>query len=161
MDELLKKISSYNLFNFLLPGIIFVVLVSRLFRYPVPDMSILTGAFTCYFVGMVISRFGSLMIEPFLKWIKFIDLAEYDDFVVASKKDEKVEVLLEVSNTFRTFCALFALLLLLTVYLRIIEKFPNLTEWHGLILAVILLAVFLFSFRKQTSYLTKRIKVSK
>ncbi len=161
MNELLSKISSYNLFNYLLPGSIFAVLASNITHYPLVQRDILTGAFLYYFMGLVVSRFGSLIVEPLLKRLSVVQFADYKDFVAASKQDEKLELLSEVNNTYRTLCSLFSLLLLLKLYTKIEERFPFLKEWDATILAVILLIMFLFSYRKQTSYITKRIKANR
>lgn len=161
MNELLSKISSYNLFNYLLPGIIFAVLASNITHYPLVQRDILTGVFLYYFMGLVVSRFGSLIVEPLLKRLSFVQFADYKDFVAASKQDEKLELLSEVNNTYRTLCSLFSLLLLLKLYTKIEGRFPFLKEWDVTILAVILVIMFLFSYRKQTSYITKRIKANR
>lgn len=160
MKEILDKLSSYNLFNYLLPGIIFVVLASKVTHYSFIQQDIIVGAFLYYFVGLVISRLGSLIIEPLLKYLSFLRFANYKDFVSASKKDEKLELLSEVNNTYRTLCSLFILLLLLKLYEKIEGRFSILKEWDGIILVVLLLVTFLFSYRKQTSYITKRIKAN-
>ncbi len=160
MKEILSKLSSYNLFNYLLPGIIFVVLASKVTHYCFIQQDIVIGAFVYYFVGLVISRFGSLAIEPLLKWLCFVQFADYKDFVVASKKDEKIELLSEVNNTYRTLSSLFILLLLLKLYEKIEGRFPILKDWHGFLLIVLLLIIFLLSYRKQTGYIAKRIKVN-
>jgi hypothetical protein len=99
LKDLLSKLSSYNLFNYLLPGIIFVVLAKELTRFFFVQDDIILGAFLYYFIGMVISRFGSLIIEPLLKKISLLKFADYGDFVTASKKDEKIELLSEVNNS--------------------------------------------------------------
>lgn len=158
MNELLNKISSYNLFNYLLPGVIFAVLASEITRYPLVQRDILTGAFLYYFIGLVVSRFGSLIVEPLLKWLSFVKFADYKDFVAASKQDEKLEVLSEVNNTYRTLCSVFSLLLILKLYAKIEERVAFLKEWDSMILLVLLLMMFLFSYRKQSTYITKRIK---
>ena len=160
MNELLSKISSYNLFNYLLPGVIFAVLAGDLVRYPILQRDIITGAFLCYFAGLVVSRFGSLVVEPTLRFFSFLRFANYDEFVSASKKDEKLELFSEVNNTYRTLCALFILLLLLKLYTRVEGEFPFLKDWDSTLLAVLLLVMFLFSYRKQTAYIAKRIKAN-
>ena len=160
MNELLNKLSSYNVFNYLLPGIVFAILAGEIIHFPIVQRDILTGAFLYYFVGLVISRFGSLIIEPLLKTLSFVKFAEYKDFVAVSQKDSKLEVLSEVNNTYRTLASLFSLLLLLKLYLKLEGKFPFLKGWDATILAALLLVVFLFSYRKQTAYITKRIKVN-
>ncbi len=158
MKELLDKLSSYNIFNYLLPGVIFVLLSRETIHYPLAQVDILTAAFMYYFVGMVVSRFGSIIIEPILKRLTFVRFEDYKKFVAAKKKDEQLELLSEVNNTYRTLCSLFSLLLLLKLYVKIAERFPWLKEWHATALVVLLLILFLFSYRKQTSYVTKRIK---
>lgn len=160
MNELLNKISSYNLFNYLLPGVIFAVLASEITRYPLVQRDIFTGAFLYYFIGLVVSRFGSLIVEPLLKWLSFVKFADYKDFVAVSKQDEKLEVLSEVNNTYRTLCSVFSLLLILKLYAKIEERVAFLKEWDSLILLVLLLMMFLFSYRKQSTYITKRIKAT-
>src|SRR5271167_2488702 len=95
MKELLDKLSSYNIFNYLLPGVVFVALTGDLISYSVGGQDILKSAFLYYFTGLVISRFGSLIIEPLMKRISLIKFASYKDFVAASKKDEKIELFSE------------------------------------------------------------------
>lgn len=160
MKDLLDKLSSYNLFNYLLPGIIFVVLASEVTHYSFIQQDIVIGAFLYYFIGLVISRFGSLVIEPLLKYLSFLQFADYKDFIAASKKDEKIELLSEVNNTYRTLSSLFILLLLLKLHEKVEGIFPILKGWDAVILMVLMLIIFLLSYRKQTSYITKRIKVS-
>jgi hypothetical protein len=158
MNELFNKISSYNIFNYLLPGIIFAILAGETIHYPIVQSDLLTGVFLYYFLGLVISRFGSLILEPLLKRVSFIKFADYKDFVGAAQKDAKLEVLSEVNNAYRTLASLFGLLLLLKLYVKLEGRFPCLKEWDATILAVLMLIMFLFSYRKQTSYITKRIK---
>ena len=116
MKDLLDKISSYNLFNYLLPGILFVCISKYFTDYNFIQDNDFIGAFLYYFIGMVISRFGSLFVEPILKRISFLKFADYESFIVASKKDEKIELFSEVNNTYRTITALFIILLLLKIY---------------------------------------------
>ncbi len=161
MKYLLDKLSSYNIFNYLFPGIIFVVIASQVTQYSFIQNDIIIGVFIYYFIGMVISRLGSLVIEPFLKRLKFVKFADYKDFVSTSKKDEKIDLLSEVNNTYRTLSSLFFLLLILKLYEKIQSKCPCLEEWNATILIVLLLITFLFSYKKQTSYINKRINANK
>lgn len=161
MKDFLSKLSSYNLFNYLLPGIIFVVLAKVLCDYSFVQQDLVLALFLYYFIGLIISRFGSLFIEPILKRTSFLRFAEYKDFVAASKKDEKIELLSEVNNTYRTLCSLFVLLGLLKLYGIIENKYTALKDWNSVILILLLLLMFLFSYRKQTNYITKRIQANK
>jgi hypothetical protein len=160
MNELLTKISSYNLFNYLLPGVIFAVLAGDTFRFPILQRDLISAGFLCYFVGLVISRFGSLVVEPILKRLSFIKFSDYRDFVTASKEDNQIAVLSEANNTYRTFSSLFILLLLLRIYAKVEGKIRSLKGWDAAILILLLLVMFLFSYRKQTSYVSKRVKAA-
>lgn len=158
MKEIIDKITSYNLFNYLLPGILFAVVAEKLTPFSFVQENIIIGAFVYYFIGLVISRFGSLIIEPFLKKITFLKFAPYSDFVSASKNDLKLEVLSEANNMYRTFSALFILLLLLKFYSLIQFKFTAIEAYNPYILIILLLVMFLCAYRKQTKYITNRIK---
>jgi len=161
MKYLLSKLSSYNIFNYLFPGIVFVILAENLSRHSFVHQNIFIGIFLYYFIGLVISRLGSLVVEPILRKISFLHFADYNDFVTAAKKDEKLELLSEVNNTYRTLCALFVSILVLRLYELIEGRFPILTEWSPVLLVVFLLFIFLFSYRKQTTYITKRIEANR
>lgn len=161
MKEIIDKISSYNLFNYLLPGILFVVILDRFTGYSFVQNNLIIGAFVYYFIGLVISRFGSLFIEPVLKKVSFLKFAAYEDFISASKNDPKIEVFSEANNMYRTFSAMFVLLIFLKLYGSIQYKFPIISNWNPYILIGLLLIMFLYSYRKQTAYIIKRIKASK
>ena len=161
MKELLEKISSYNVFNYLLPGVLFVVILDKLTIYSFIQENLIIGGFVYYFIGLVISRFGSLVIEPLLVNVKFVRFALYADFVSASKKDEKIEILSEVNNMYRTLCSLFILLLLLLGYQSLQLHIPVLGRWNPYFATVLLILMFLLSYRKQTAYVRKRIETNK
>jgi len=160
MKDLLGKISAYNIFHYLLPGIILAIIASKVTHYNFIHQDIIIGLFFYYFLGLVVSRFGSLIIEPILKRLSFIKFADYKEFVIASQKDEKIELLSEVNNTYRTLSSVFILLLILKLYEKIECWFSPLKGKGAIILIVILLIMFLFSYRKQTEFITKRIKAN-
>jgi hypothetical protein len=54
MKELLDKISSYNLFNYLLPGVLFATLAEYLTSYHLVQDDLVVGAFVYYFMGLVV-----------------------------------------------------------------------------------------------------------
>lgn len=160
IKDILDKISSYNIFNYLLPGTLFVFLTKEFAGYNMIQENNLIGAFLYYFVGMVVSRFGSLFIEPFLKKIKFVKFSDYKNFVKASKNDNKIELLSEVNNTYRTLLSMFILLSLLKTYLDLKIRFNILHTTSIILLVSFLIILFLFSYRKQTNYITKRIEAN-
>lgn len=161
MKDLLDKIGAYNIFNFLLPGVLFAVILESLTSYSITQENLAVGAFLYYFVGLVISRFGSVVVEPVLKKLYFVKFMPYADFVSASQNDPKIEILSQENNMYRTFTALFVLLLFAKTYELFARNYPLLNEQGPIIAVIVLMITFLFSYRKQTSYITDRIKVTK
>ena len=161
MKDLLDKLSSYNIFNYLLPGTIFAGLGERLTSYSFVQDNFLVGLFLYYFIGLIISRIGSLTLEPFLKWIKFVQFANYNDYVKASKSDPNVELFSEQNNMYRTLCSLPITLGFLKIYDALIRNnLPGGTHMNDVIFLTGILALFLLSYRKQTKYVVQRIKTT-
>jgi len=156
MKELLDKISSYNIFNYLLPGVLFAAVADTVTSYRFQQ-----AVFVYYFLGLVISRIGSLIIEPLLKKVTFVTFAPYGDFVAASQEDPKLEVLSEANNMYRTLCSLFVAIALLKGYEFLATRLAVPASLSGFLLIGALLVLFLFAYRKQTEYITKRVKAGK
>lgn len=157
MSELLEKLSSYNLFNYLVPGVVFVFSASNMTSYSFVASDVFTAAFIFYFAGMVVSRVGSILIEPMLRKAGIIKFAKYEDYVAASKSDPLIETLSEVNNSYRTMSSVFFCLLVLIVFEKIGGCFPALAEYSGVGLVAFLFALFAFSYRKQAIYVYQRI----
>jgi hypothetical protein len=104
MQELLTKISRYNLFNYLLTGSVFIIstilIVKPTYILFIQD-NVATFLFTSYFIGSVLSRIGSLCVEPFLKKINFVTFADYKDFLEIQKIDPTISDLSEENNIYR------------------------------------------------------------
>ncbi|MDH5445987.1 MAG: hypothetical protein OEY52_10540 [Gammaproteobacteria bacterium] len=161
MEELLKKISSYNLFNYLFPGILFSVFVDNYTKYTLRHDDIFTSLFIFYFVGLVISRFGSLFIEPAFIKLRLIQYAGYKEFLSAEKEDKKIGVLLEQNNVYRTICSMLVLMFIVIGYekLSIWLEISIISTKH--MFGIVLLVMFVFSYRKQTRYIKSRIERNK
>ena len=157
MKDILEKLTSYNLFNYLLPGVLFAVIAEKVTGFSFKQQDVIIGAFVYYFIGLVISRIGSLVIEPTLKWVRFLRFAEYKDFMAAARVDAKIEVLSEQNNSYRTLCSTFLLLLVLKLYDRVSTNFPTVRQHQITILLAVLSLMFLFAYRKQSTYITRRV----
>src|ERR1700722_12358927 len=112
MSDFISKLSSYDLFNNLVPGVLFVWIAGAIVCRDLVPRDVVVSIFVYYFVGMVTGRFGSLVMEPLLKHSKFLRYSDYSYFIRASKIDSKIETLLEVSNMYRSLSAMLVLLLL-------------------------------------------------
>lgn len=161
MQDILQKLSTYNFFNYLLPGIIFVLLLRSLTSFDLVVDELLIGVFSYYFIGMVISRIGAILIAPILKKSKTIKFLDYQKFVLASKEDKKIELFSEINNMYRTFISMFMVLIFIIIYENInllVSINDTLKSIFGLIA---LMFLFIFSYREQTQYINKRINMLK
>lgn len=159
MKELLDKLSSYNIFNYLFPGIVFCYLSNDITGYQLVSTDIIIGVFYYYLMGLIISRIGSIVIEPIFKKLKIVNFASYAEFIEASKKDPKIEVLSETNNMFRTLISLFFLLLLFKLFFIFETICPMIIRFRWLIISISLISLFIFGYRKQTNYIADRIKI--
>ena len=160
MKEIIDKISSYNLFNYLLPGILFVIFAERFTSYSLVQENLIIGAFLYYFIGLIISRVGSLVIEPFLKNVSLLKFSKYSDFISASRKDPKIEILSRENNMYRTIVSMLVLLFLLRGCNIIEVSYPSIGQYSPYVLGLLLLILFIYAYRKQTEYITKRVNAS-
>ncbi|MCB2196972.1 MAG: hypothetical protein KQH79_14010 [Bacteroidetes bacterium] len=157
MKEIIEKLSTYNIFNYLFPGILFTFILSKITAYNFIQDDILIGLFLYYFIGLVVSRIGSLIIEPILRELRFLKFSNYKNYTDASKKDEKIELFSEINNMYRTICSMFFLLGILKLYELIALKYQIKHEWSLIVLFTILFIIFMFAYRKQTSFVKSRV----
>lgn len=158
---LIDKLSQYNFLTNILPGTVLCVVLKHMVGYDMfvsEDWYLMGIVF--YFVGMVNNRFGSLVVEPLLKCSHFVEFAPYKNFVSAEKKDTKITTLSMENNIFRSYVSVFTLSLLAYGYkfgLNIVVSCPISEK---LLLIILLLMLFAFSYRKQTNYVKKRVEAN-
>ncbi len=157
MGEFLAKLSSYNLFNYLLPGAVFMFFATQLGIWELADVNIVVELFLYYFVGMTISRVGSVLIEPIFTSMKIVHYAEYNHYLDAKDSDPQIEILLEQNNTYRTITALFLLLGVAYGLDRLVVGNYVSEVTLGWSLFVGLFVLYVFAFRKQTTYIKRRV----
>jgi hypothetical protein len=158
MNDFLNKLSSYNLFNNLLPGILFIVLLNHFTEYQISQENLLLNVFLYYFIGLTISRISSITIEPFLQKVKFVTFRNYQLFVNATKKDNKLEILVETNNKFRVLLTTVLLVIFSKIFYSVNINWMNFSEnTQQYLLLVFITIIYLFAYRKQTNYIIKRI----
>lgn len=172
MEEGIKsissKISSYNVFTNLFPGIVFAYLLLYLFDVQIVAGTWIADFFIYYFWGIVLNRIGSIVIEPIMKKIKIkkkllLQFAPYSDYIKASSNDSIISTLSEINNTYRALLSCSFCTLVLKAFFEInnwlIGKnflfFESNKDWIGIIL---LLTLFALSYIKQTAYVRERIE---
>lgn len=161
MENILEKLSSYNILNNILPGVVFIFFWDKSFpsmKFALSEDNIISSIFLYYFFGMIISRIGSLFIEPAFKFVKIIHFEPYSRYLQARCIDEKIQELLETDNLFRTMIATFLLLLIIRVVYNFIF-YSEYTFYKDVFIYIfsILTIIFSLAYRKQTQYIVKRI----
>ncbi len=158
MKDIAEKISSYNLFNYLLPGVIYAVMGQRLGILSLPKADIVVLAFVYYFIGMIVSRVGSLIMEPILKKVKIIVYAPYSDYLKAAEKDQKMAGMVEANNTYRTLAATFLALILGLAITAVADTLSLSGQAREVWLAGLLFVMLVASFRKQSAFIVSRVR---
>lgn len=160
MSDLISKLTSYNLFNNLVPGVVFSYASSGLGLTTPSTEHLATDFIIFYFVGVLISRFGSLFVEPVLRYTGIAVYADYSSYLTACEKDKKIEALVEDNNQYRTYIALFVLLALSLGFEVAASKYGLTDMARGMVLLAVALALFIMAYRKQTSFIYKRVSYS-
>lgn len=172
LKSVIEKVSSYNLFNYFFPGILFCFIVSCTTRFSLME-SQWEYLFIYYFVGMLISRIGSLVVERCLMTLKvknkktkekesYLKLAPYEKYLEAMEKDSQIAVLNETNNVYRTMIAVFVVALFVKLYDWLLYDFIR-NCWNGGINILIILIglgiilIFVKSYKKQTDYIRNRV----
>lgn len=155
MEKCFEKLSSYNLLNNLLPGAVFYYFLKFIINISMSN-NLIENIFIYYFCGMLISRIGSILIEPIYKKLKIVKYAEYNSFLSACKLDDKINILSETNNMYRTFLSAIIVLGIVKIYVLIASKYGVLFTIAPAIIYFCILVLFSFSYRKQVAYIKKR-----
>lgn len=161
MENILEKLSSYNILNNILPGVVFIFFWGKSFptmKFALSEDNLISSIFLYYFFGMIISRAGSLFIEPAFKFVKIIRFEPYSRYLQARCIDEKIPELLETDNLFRTMIATFILLFAIRIVYNYIFC-PDYIFYKDIFLYIFFAFTIVFSlaYRKQTQFIVKRI----
>jgi hypothetical protein len=141
-------------------GAVFLVGFDRITGAQYASLPLIAFVLVAYFAGMVLSRVGSLLIEPVLQRINFVKYAPYSDFIKAEKTDEKISTLLETNNAYRTFAAAFLLLAGIKIAVAIGDKHPDVKAYIEWSWPFILTILFALAYRKQTQFIYNRVEFS-
>ncbi len=150
IKDIIEKLSSYNLFNYLFPGYVFTSILELTtgFLPRQPELRVLDIVLV-YFAGLVISRTGSLVIEETLK--KFIDIGTLNTgkLLTAFKDNLKLDVIHEAMNMYRTLATASLILVFFTIMDLIINHSKVSYGLFYIIAELAITTLFIFAFRKQ------------
>jgi hypothetical protein len=165
MSEIINKITSYNIFNYLFPGFLFLFEVEYFTKFELKQEDIIINIALAYFIGLIVSRIGSLIVQPLLKLLfkikisgkKLVEFNKYSEYIEATKVDKKIELFSEINNMYRTLISLHLCMLGIYIFEKCDFKPEYFSKWYLLVLLVIL---FICSYVKQSKYISKRISNS-
>jgi len=152
LKDVFDKLTSYNLFNYLFPGFVFVLVLSQTTELMSPELDFNLGMIVIiYFTGLVISRIGSLILEDMSKVIFFVSIGNIDmqELLEKLKGNVKFEAIFEAMNMYRTLSATLFCLGLFTIVDTIMnfsDLIISLVDFLGEIGLGIL---FFYAYRKQ------------
>lgn len=150
MEELLKKISNYQIFNYLFPGALVTYYLEKLYQISLGEKNIFIVLCCYYVIGLITSRLGALSIETTIKL--FISFVSYSDYIKATKKDPLIHGMMSIANMYRTLCIIPLLMLILGPFKTNTQHTP-ITFY---ILTAIAFFVFLFSYIRQIVFIIQR-----
>lgn len=158
MDKIIEKISNYHIFNNLVPGYLFLIISSKIVKKNLIVDNFIYLLFEAYFIGIVISRLSSLIIEKIIVKIWRLKKEPYNNYIEANKQDSKLEVLTQDCNMYRNLCTLMLIELILKIMIMLkIENFID-KDIIILICFAALAILFAFSFVKQNKFISLRVK---
>lgn len=156
------KIPLYNILNMFLTGFVFLAGIITL--YPVMLIEVVTGEVfvklstvpeivlllcliaSSYEIGLILNRFGSIVIEPMLIKIKFLRFSEnYSLYAEASKK---IPMLNTISREYALSRTSIVEFLVLSIWSICIGK------WLLSVCYLAIAIIFLFSCRKHSAKIT-------
>ena len=150
------KVPFYNILNMFLTGLVFIggcVIIFPEYALNVlnneiiknlgagPEIVVTVCAFaTAYELGLIINRVGSVVMEEFLKWAKWIPFN--NDYTLFNEKKKQYPIISTLSREYamsRTGIVLFLILLVLSLIAR---------KWTIAIACAVIMIVYYFSCRK-------------
>lgn len=180
METIFEKLSEYELLNNFFPGIIFCYLVNRFTPFNISAGNEFVNLFVYYFVGMILGRIGSILLEPILyrgkqlseddfqriiadekavpkKIVPFAKKTPGKYYYEAERANKTILILDSKANLYRSLASLFFCFFCVKVYsITLYLYFKNVNQIFILAGAIGLFVLFLFAFRKQTQYIMDR-----
>ena len=165
MSELLTKISSYNLYNYLLVGFVYNMLLCHYTQLGYMDDNIFKVLIVCYVMGLFIAKLASLFLEPFLIGLhwnnkKFLKWRNKNEYSEASFKDAKIPILLEEANVCRNFAMAIFVFFVCLIYDKYVSTYIPMIVAEYLFYAITFF-ICLFSYKKKIRQISDRIDKSR
>ncbi len=160
MNDLLDKLSNYDILNHVIPGSIYLIGLDYLNGTDFMGMDIAYFILLSFAFGIIIGRIGSLVLQKLL--YKFTKEAgePYEEYIKASRKDKKIVLLESTKKEYRNIMSMFITLLLSSLLLKLIKIINIRINLAIYIFIILLVILFGASTLKTNSFIIKRIKAT-
>lgn len=158
MEKIIEKIDNYILFTNIVPG--FLMLMFNMYYFNLHELNVGEQIVIAYFAGQTLNRLGSITVGNLL--LKFTNEKgePYNKYIIASRKDDKIDTLMQERDAFRTFCTLVLVCISEIIFNKLIKKF-NIS--NGIVLLLVLIIIFVIyakSFCKYNKYISERVRIA-
>lgn len=158
MESILQNISEYRLLNNLIPGGFFVGVLSWAAGWASSDVNFIFIIAISYVAGVILSRLGSLIVEPVAKKAFKVEFAPYTDYCQAEKRYPKLTIMNTENNIYRTFVAMGACLLLGAPLIGLLGMGNGNALCALVLMATLFIVVFMIAYIKRTQYIVHRVE---
>lgn len=154
MGDIIKYIDKYEIITYCLQGYLLQLYI-HFFNLDVQvSNNVLYNFILAYFIGFIISRFGSFFFEKLLS--KNCEKSNLRFIPLATKKDSHINLLNTNKNFIRnTFTTTILILVFHLAYFLIYQKIYS--HLYFLIIGLLVLILLYFSYKKNLHYLNKRL----
>ena len=124
MDEMIKKLSAYDLINILIPGWALAFTLKPCGYADITDDNLVSMIVISFILGVIASRVGSLVIEPIAIKFKLVR-HDYEHYARAQAADDKLGTLTSVSNMYRMLAGAVVVLAVLALCASVLDEHRN------------------------------------
>lgn len=155
MDEILKKISAYDLLNTMIPGaaLVFFLKVYGYFDFEAGDALFLV--ILAYILGVIASRVGSLILESIALKFDWFE-RDYAGYIQVEQDDDRLLTLTTIANMYRTLAGSVVVLAVLALGSLVPDAFRT---WLYIIYSAASFLLFLLGWIKQEHYVQRRLAI--
>ena len=157
MDKIFESLNHYDIVTCLIPGIVFCQLIDWLYGTKFIEENTITLMIISYVFGIIVSRIGSIIIEPLCKVSKIIVMADYEQWRKAASQCEEVKTLTTKSTVYRSWVALMLIQIILLLIFPLSDFASNIGKCYLFFGQFIVLILLILSYRKQIDYVCKRV----
>lgn len=162
MENLINSISKYQLAINLIPGYIFAILLQRYAHIVLLEGDVLQDAFVSYFVGLVIGRVGSIVVDGLMKSFNktYRFAPRYYKKIMAEQIDHKIETLDRQCTIYRNCCAGCCCVIIGIIINCLFGDGSFLSSGKYIFIFFILTILLVKAMDKQYNYVIKRIQIA-